>query len=1514
MGPQTAPPPSTNVSVQQFILRTLSQQPHPPGWQTSVQTQFRANIVFQIFSSLRLLQSSFDLHHQLNLAMGFENKAFTESPDRNIYEQQCKSKMGDIHEVRTKQAASTREQMNMQRNLPQHPQHMGQAMAHNQTQGHIQFQQGQPNPQQQQMMQFQGMPMQQQPQQPGRQQQAVPGGPRPPPVPQGQQSASHQMLQPQPQQYNPTAEENQQINRIAQQLYNSTPPHRLEAIQNNLRQMSAEQRENLNRHGVEPMTYFFRSQATKKFLEMKRAQTSGQRGPAAQSGAVNGMTRPPQNMARPGGQQAPAPQQSFETPFDQIIGQQQDGLRSQEAGQVVVPASNPQANLDQRNAARINAQQQLNMQNGGNHPLQNAPANHPQATPFWTQQHGQRNVNPSAGVNGHSSAAGFSNVTQAPANVLQGQPGGLDNQITRTPSQTPGMPNLNKAAAPPGQTPNMWPQRTPQMGQGNHQGAPLIQQPVQQPTERSEAPQKRPPFLQNLPPRIQQHLANLPEEGRRAFLMDLQRRQVANQHHHQMQQQQLQQQQQAAQQAAKAAGSRATMNDSFPMSSQPSQPGMQTGPIATMAGRSMAVSQPTMPKGNDVQPAFAPPHSAFGGPARQQPGSGQQPPQQRGTTQYPGSNANPPPPLTKEQARQMDQSKFPVNLLSRQMDQIPQDVESWGQLKDWVIQNAPSLPPNTLQKLEHLQALQYRAHQQESRPPQPGNLPTGAAQPQAPFAQMVSHPSVQAPVSASRPPNGMNVPQFTSQDIQATRASLPEQFQNVSDDQIRAFMVRNKPNLAARNVQQTPSSQTINGTGTPQGQGVLGPSDPPQPPQTNQPKPPGQQPQKGAGPASKQGQGTRNASVNKPPQKGIKRNSNDEDVVEVPKPNPSKSQVGAQNQSSAPPMKQRPQAPEPKAQMNAKHSTNQNLPDQSPNAGSQNAGPPGMPNMSREEVARRDARLRQLGNELSLNQPPRRPVPMTAVTRAQMSQKLKELSQMVSRLDASLPAFFRNNPNEAVTRRLIDMRNKIKAQYRDKHFNLVDQFTISPQELEEAFSSIKEYFMYIMSKFSKRITNGSQPGEQQQNQQQSQRPPINQEKAPLSTVNLTEHQNMLQAERQANMQKHAGGHGSRIPAAPTSDKPPFPLGSQSPHGTPTAYGPQKLNADQLVLPQHKRRKSNHPPSAGSTPVPAQEASMSRSSPLVPKLASPGVPRAAVPHMSFKCGVSDCLAGQRGFASQAELEQHNTDEHERKEADIEDPVEFCLEAVRDALGLDEKGQSLPRKETLEAPKMKTSLSAQSEKVVRQEASTPMARASTQTGPSPGSNFLKTPQAMSGVRTPASDAGFAVREGKGKDAKGPTPLPKETSPPPVDPWAGSYISADAITSNWSSLADMQSLSFTKIQMSLTPSSSGNDKSEKNSPRPSDISENDVVKINLGIGGDEKNGWVPGEWFEDSLYSDIESMHFGADQLIGDVDWDVFGDLSDTEMADVPKGRKRMEDVVSEEWLKVYAPEKLRAKKRR
>ncbi|KAL8933295.1 MAG: hypothetical protein Q9216_006432 [Gyalolechia sp. 2 TL-2023] len=1514
IGQQTQPAglPSGG-QVQHHILRALSQQPTPQGWQSSVQTQLRANIVFQMLS--------LNFNMRSTLQWDLKAKHLPKAPiERNIYEQQCKRKMEEIHQMRTKQSAGMQHQMNQQMNMPQHMQPMPQGMAQSQGQGQGQFQHGLPNAQQQQMLQLQGMPMQQhQPQPPGRQQQPMAMGQRQPNVPQGQSSASQPMA-PQSNAYIPTPEENQYISRIAHQLFQSTPPHRLQAIQNNMRGMTADQRETLSRQGLDPMAFFFRTQALKKFMEFKRSQAGASGAPALQPSAMpNGMARPSQNTARPMGQQTPGVQQGFEPPFDQIIGQQQDALRSQEAGQVVVPASNPQANPDQRNAARASAQQQMNMQGGVNRSVPNANANNMQSQPFWNPQASQRNMNNIPGINGSTQAANFPSASQAPSNVLQGQPGGLDNQITRTPSQTPGMPNLNKAA-PPGQTPNMWSQRTPQIGQAKSPGVSLAPQAMQQSAERPEAGQQRPPNFQNMPTQMQQQLANMPEEQRRVFLMNLQRRQFQSQ-----QMQQHQREQAASQPAAKMANAKAAVNGSFPMSSQAGQPGMTNGSTAALSNQNMAVPQPMLQKNNSGQPSFP---QQPGGPSRQQPAPGHPPPPQRGTPQHPVPTT-----LSKEQVRQMDQKVFPAEMLSKgsQLAQIPKDVKTWGQLKDFVSKHASSLPPGTASKLEHLQALQHRSQQQEGRPTQPGPAPAGVPQQQAPFAQMVSQPNLQAPATAPRPPNMMNIPPPSIDEIQAMRVQLPPNLKGASDAQVIGLITRMKQSAMARNTQVQPQAfQNGNGVSrgqqgqSNQGQGPSGQSNFNLHQHVNQTQSPGQQTQKVSGQAVKQGQGNRNNSATKQSQKGVKRGSPD-DVVEVPNPSLSTAQSGANGQAPAQATKQQSvsttQAGKAAVNIPASSSQRDLVSNQSQGMEAQNARAQGLPTVSKEELDHhRDVRLKQLMTEVGHNQPSRRPVPMSAQVKAQMAHKLREFGPMIQRMESSFPAFFRNNPDEAVAKQLIQIRQLIKAQYRDAQFNLVDHFTISPSELEDASNNIRQYFVYVMKMFGKRPNNASQTGERQQNQRQPQQPTSNQEKAQLSAANLKEQQNMLQAQRAAAMQKHHPGQGSRAPPAPTSDKPPFPLGPQSPHGIPHAYGPTTLTADQLILPVPKRRKSNHhQPSAGSTPVPVQEA---KSTPQAIKLASPEVPKARIPQMSFKCGVSTCVAGQNGFTTQIELEEHNMNEHEPKEEVIEDPMEFALESMRVALGLDENGKPKVQKETLEAPKMKTSLSSQSHMAIKQEASTPMARSSTQTGQTPASNLLKTPQTLSGIKSPASDARSNVQEGKTRNRKGSQTLPKESTPPPLDFWAGSSISSEDIVSAWSGIADMNSMSFTKIQMGLTPSStfsSNNEKSEKNSPRPSDISENDAVKINIDVGNEDKDDWIPGEWFEDSLYGDIESLNFGRDlsaqdAMMNDMDWDIFGDASDTVMIDRGaagssggKGRRRDEDVISKEWLKMYAPER-------
>lgn len=421
------------------------------------------------------------------------------------------------------------------------------------------------------------------------------------------------------------------------------------------------------------------------------------------------------------------------------------------------------------------------------------------------------------------------------------------------------------------------------------------------------------------------------------------------------------------------------------------------------------------------------------------------------------------------------------------------------------------------------------------------------------------------------------------------------------------------------------------------------------------------------------------------------------------------------------------------------------------------------------------------------------------------------------------------------------------------------------------------------------------------------------ESAPsLSAANLQEHEKAMQVARQASVQKNHSSHGgNRAPAAPTSPQPPFKLfGVQSPQGVPPKYAtrPNELTQDRLTLPPNKKIKRNQVSSAASTPAQAHAMPVTKSPSQAAKVVTTDPDRTPGKASLTKCPVANCQSKNKGFASQEDLEKHVSEVHEAKEPPIEDPVQWVLEQVRYGLGLDENGKSKPLKvenkavtENYEAPRMKKSASMQGP--VKQEISTPMARVPTQTGPSPASNLLKTPQASSNVKTPLSEAKSTTKDIHAVSSKTLNDLAKEASASP-DPWAGSLISPDTISAAWSGLSDLQSIdSWSTIQSTLTPASTlTSNKSEKNSPRVSDISENDAVKINLTVDDD----WVPAEWFEDGLYGDMESLTVNQDLM--SMDWETaFGqDESTGNGSAVKTAQGRVDDMApSTEWSKIYAP---------
>ena len=413
----------------------------------------------------------------------------------------------------------------------------------------------------------------------------------------------------------------------------------------------------------------------------------------------------------------------------------------------------------------------------------------------------------------------------------------------------------------------------------------------------------------------------------------------------------------------------------------------------------------------------------------------------------------------------------------------------------------------------------------------------------------------------------------------------------------------------------------------------------------------------------------------------------------------------------------------------------------------------------------------------------------------------------------------------------------------------VEHFTIGFEELDHNIIAIGGFFNTTMQKI-----NQNKPALQKTAE------PAKESTPALSAANLQQHQNNMKLQREAYMKKES----NRAPPAPTSAQPPnFWNGPSSPQGVPSAYGPTQLTKDKLHLPAKKKLKS----SAASTPVQLHGTPGPAASPLL--LKSPEMQKTPAPIM-LKCPVPNC-AETKGFASQADLDKHMT-EHEVKEPNIEDPFKFCMEQMQLALNLDKNGKAKIKAENSEAPKMKQSASSQG---VKQESATPMSRVPT--GPSPASQ---------------------------------TPQPAKTSAPanvlpdlifPDDPWADSLISPETIQEAFSPLSSLCGpRNFTKIQDYLTPESiSSSDQTDpsKSSPRLSDVSENDAVKISLNSSGISKN-WIPVDWVDPDLRDGMDDFELldlegGLPDQSNDMDWEaMFGETDQEAQARDDKERLKLQ----------------------
>lgn len=436
--------------------------------------------------------------------------------------------------------------------------------------------------------------------------------------------------------------------------------------------------------------------------------------------------------------------------------------------------------------------------------------------------------------------------------------------------------------------------------------------------------------------------------------------------------------------------------------------------------------------------------------------------------------------------------------------------------------------------------------------------------------------------------------------------------------------------------------------------------------------------------------------------------------------------------------------------------------------------------------------------------------------------------------------------------------------------NLVDQFTITPEELDNATQTITDVLRTIMEKAQEKNKQSAESGVQGPNSSQvSGVSKAHGSMVPLNAANLHQNQQVelqnLQAARQISMQRNNSNRDNRAPAAPTSTQPPFTFGatSPSPHGIPQAYGPTGFTQDKLNLPPAKKRKGNQASSTATTPAQTLGTPVINASPQLIKVSSPETRRQSATGNRLKCPVVECALSKHEFATTEDLAKHTSEAHKVKEPVIEDPLAWALESVRFGLGIAEDGKLKPGENSVEekielgSHEMKKSASAQGSTPMKQEVNTPMSRVPTQNGPQqvPGSNkeSLSTTRNL-GANLPRSNIN-------------PAPLTaNQPITPPDDIWGDLAISPADLAACFPTLTELQG---SLNQDVLTPSSTiSSCKSDKNSPKQSDIGEDDLLKIRL-----ETDSWITPDFFQDTLFPRLDSLLMD-DELLG-MEWeDAFG----------------------------------------
>jgi hypothetical protein len=1408
-----APRNGNGGSVQQNIIQHYrgQQQKAPPGWQQSLPPDERASLAMQFLTCYRLLKPEVSEQEIVRSSVQFETQTFVNSQTKDQYVSQIKMRLQNMQRLRQQRAQTVQNNLSNPMN-PAQMGMMGQPSIQGQRQNpQQQFPQGFPNPQLQRPMQASPIPMSQ-------------GGSS------MGMNAMHlqqgQNGQQQPQQQQPQID-NALIMRLTQKLMQDAGNEVKQKFQQDVASWSAERRQQLMNQNIDPLMFRFRQHA-EMMLRSGRTNVAQLQGTQA-GGQMGGQMQQPGQPNQMQNQQMNQRQSNQEFDFNAIANQQIEALRVQDQGQQVVPASNnvngtqmgfpgqpPQPGQAQSLAQRQAAFQTANLQRQAQ-----AQAQQQQQAQVQAQARAQQQMQQQQAAQQQAQAAQARNANQ----MLQGQIGGLHQPGA---AQSPAMSMLNRPLIPPGQTGPTTPQQQPQahvpiMTPQNPQVASQLIREVQQ--RQAAAGGQPQPMTEQMRMSLipaefnadtKQQLLKAPEPKFRAF--------IANYHQNMRRNQQLQ-------------------NGQFP-GGQPQlgQPNMPMNPAQALQ---MGMSN-TMMNNANLQNLGRAPGMNLG-----QTAPNGMNPQQLAMSQRSGVISQTQRLASAQSLLQQnpgiikatDARPFPPNIVNAQVKQsIPPDVKTWAQLKLWANQNPTLLPSMDAHKLLLLQVLHFQdfLRQAQQQQQQQNALANGQLPQQNNPGFMAPVPQM-APTQMQQQPNMAGI-QVTPQEIAQFRQRLAPAQAGASDQQLRHYIMQQKLSVKQQQQQAMMNLQAQRNQPQPQPQpnmpGQVSMASRPQPSQPTIAQQPTPQPKQVNKPPPSKSAQTPMQNINK----GVKR-PNDDDVEVKVEPNvatqapamvPTRSQQGAPNLTQ-----------EQMTKMNAgqqQHMREQLLKAQSASQKqpTQRSLPPQEELQARMKDPVREQRYRTLLSEEERNTPRGPPVQTSPEVRAQLQFLIKEKLPHIRKVDQALRIFLAGYEGgegiEDLARSVIKARVLLHRQINLAEGSLQENLTLNEGDFQKYVRHILGFVMKVMTSMQQQGKNAAA-----QNQQRAP-PPQTQAHAAVEVARPSEL-------NEANLKRNDElARSNKAPPAPTGERPPFPIGGQSPSGAPK-YAEYLPNVTKLVLPEKKRQKIEPGKTTASPRI-----GTNQGSPDLKRQQQPEKP-------THKCNLKDCEYHHRGFDTQAELETHISHAH----AKIDDPVQFAVESMAEFLDMDPRtGQPKPDPNATNRATKPSAVAARAIAPVKsgqtpnlaQNVTTPAGQMATPMARS--TSLLKTPQTGTKAGTPSTGApGKATPASIKATTKEPEPPIKAGQVEELQPLMPASLfefSYDDVYAALDANGPLTTLDLKDEDNSWAlrsrPSSPINtpDSSSKDTPstRLSDISENDNLLINIDV----KEADMPDAWLNAAM----------------------------------------------------------------